>query len=127
MLAAMSETEISAGRDQRSGRFLPGNTGFNGRPKGSRNKLGEAFLEDLRESWNEVGAIALKRAAEEDPVGYCKIIASLMPRDLNLNIAVDPTAFIETFRSARSLLGNPEPPRLRRSLRKQPPVIEHDD
>jgi hypothetical protein len=117
---------ISEGRDPK-GRFLPGNTGNGGRPRGARSKLGEAFLEDLRESWNEVGAIALKRAAEEDPVGYCKIIASLMPRDLNLNVAVDPTAFVETFRTARSMLGNPELPRLRRSLRKQPLVIEHDD
>ncbi len=29
------------------GRFIPGNNGGNGRPKGARNKLGEDFLEAL--------------------------------------------------------------------------------
>jgi hypothetical protein len=70
-----------------------------GRAVGSKTDSVKHFWKTCA-SWNEVGAIALKRAAEEDPVGYCKIIASLMPRDLNLNIAVDPTAFIETFRTA---------------------------
>jgi hypothetical protein len=123
----MSETTTQADRDQKSGRFLPGNSGFGGRPKGARNRLGEAFLEDLRDSWNEVGAIALKRCADEDPAAYCRIVASLLPRDLNINIAVDPHGFVEKFRTAVALLGNDLPPRqVRRPLPGQR-VIEHAD
>ena len=33
------------------GRFVPGNNGGAGRPKGSRNLLGEAFIADLYEHW----------------------------------------------------------------------------
>ena len=36
-------------------------------------KLGERFLEDLRDSWEERDAEALKACAEQDPTGYCKI------------------------------------------------------
>ncbi len=38
------------------GRFLPGNNGGTGRPKGSRNKLGEAFIDDLYQDWQANGA-----------------------------------------------------------------------
>jgi hypothetical protein len=34
-------------RDPDSGQFLSGHTGIGRRPKGSRNKLGEAFIADL--------------------------------------------------------------------------------
>jgi hypothetical protein len=118
MLAAMSETEVSNDRDTK-GRFLQGNTGnVGGRPKGARNRLGEAFLEDLRDSWNEVGAVALMRCAEEDPAAYCRIVAGLLPRDVNLNVAVDVSEFANRFRTALEMLGNePALPRPRRSLR----------
>jgi hypothetical protein len=79
-LASMSET--NANRD-RKGRFITGNSG-GGRPRGARSKLGEAFLEDLRNCWEERGAEALRRCAEEEPAQFCKIVASLMPRDLDL-------------------------------------------
>jgi hypothetical protein len=121
----MSDVEI-AGRDAKNGQFIKGYKG-GGRPAGARSKLGEQFVADLRDCWEKHGIQALERCALEEPSQFVRVIAGLMPRDLNLNIALDPTAFIETFRTACSLLGNPEPARLRRSLRKQPPVIEHDD
>jgi hypothetical protein len=123
----MSETTTQADRDQKNGRFLPGNSGFGGRPKGARNRLGEAFLQDLRDSWNEVGTIALKRAAEEDPVGYCRIIAGLLPRSIDLNVSIDAVAFADKFRMACELLGNePAPRQIRKRLPGQR-VIEHND
>ena len=113
-------------RDDR-GRFQSGNIG-GGRPKGSRNKLGEAFLEDLRDAWNEHGTEALKRCAIEEPAQFCRIVASLMPKDVNLNLSVDAADFATKFRSARAMLGNAEPPEPRRSLRTiAPQTIEHDD
>jgi hypothetical protein len=113
-------------RDDR-GRFQSGNIG-GGRPKGSRNKLGEAFLEDLRDAWNEHGTEALKRCAIEEPAQFCRIVASLMPKDVNLNLSVDAADFATKFRSARAMLGNAELPQPRRLLRTiAPRTIEHDD
>jgi hypothetical protein len=125
----MSNAEHTAPKQRVIGTpFKPGVSGNpNGRPKGSRNRLADSFLSDLRDIWEVHGIQALEKCAVEQPEVLIKVVAGLMPRDLNLNIAVDPTAFIETFRTARSMLGNPESPRLRRSLRKQPLVIEHDD
>ena len=107
----MSDAE----RDTRSGRFLPGNSGNGGRKPGARNKLGEAFLEDLLETWNDQGIEALRRCATEEPAQFCKIVASLMPRDLNINanIGVNPGTFVENFRTALAMLGNEPPPRPR--------------
>jgi hypothetical protein len=112
-------------RDQKNGRFLAGNSG-GGRKPGARNRLGEAFLEDLKNSWNECGAIALKRAAEEDPAAYCRIVAGLLPRDVNLNVAVDVSEFASRFRTALEMLGNePALPKPRRLLPNER-VIDHD-
>lgn len=66
--------------------FEKGNTHGRGRPKGSRNKLGEAFVSDLQADWEEFGAETLVKVREERPADYCKIIASLLPKDFNLNI-----------------------------------------
>jgi hypothetical protein len=98
-------TDIVGPRDHK-GRFLAGNGGNGGRRPGARNKLGEAFLEDLRDSWNEFGPSALARCAEEDPAGYCRIVASLMPRDVDINVtgSVDVGDFAARFRHAVSML-----------------------
>jgi hypothetical protein len=63
--------------------FKPGNPG---RPKGSRNKLGEQFLEDLYSDWQSHGIAALVRVREEKPDQYLKVVASILPKDLNVNI-----------------------------------------
>src|SRR5436305_14405084 len=97
-------------RDAKSGQFLKGHTGQGGRPKGSRNKLGEQFLRDLADVWEESGTDALCRCAQEDPTGFCKIIASLLPRDVNLNVDINATTIAENFRNAIALLGNELPP-----------------
>jgi hypothetical protein len=57
-----------------------------GRPKGSRNQLGEDFIKALQEDFHEHGADAVKTVREEKPDQYLKVIASLMPKDVNLTI-----------------------------------------
>jgi hypothetical protein len=66
--------------------FKPGNSG---RPKGARNKLGEAFIEALHESFKTRGVEAIEKVIDEKPEQYLKVIASLMPKDVNLNINDD--------------------------------------
>ena len=44
--------------------FKPGNPG---RPKGSRNKLGEAFIEDLHAAWEKHGMAAIEATIKNHP------------------------------------------------------------
>jgi hypothetical protein len=67
------------------GRFVSGNIG-GGRPKGARNKLGEAFIEALKDDFETHGKQAIVEVRETKPDQYLKVIASLMPKDVNLNI-----------------------------------------
>ena len=67
-------------------RFEKGNAGGPGRPKGARNKLSEDFISDVQESWKENGAEALKTMKDEDNSSYVKMVASLVPKDYNINV-----------------------------------------
>jgi hypothetical protein len=69
------------------GRFLPGNNGGSGRPKGSRNQLGEAFIAELYEHWQIHGIAAIKKVCDKHPVEYLKVIASILPKDVNINVS----------------------------------------
>ena len=80
--------------------FKPGNPG---RPKGSRNKLGEAFITALHDDFHEHGAAAIQTVRKEKPDQYLKVIASIMPKDLNINVndlsEVSDDELIERIRS----------------------------
>lgn len=73
-------------QDPETGRFVAGNGGNGGRPKGSRNKLGEAFLQDMHADWELHGKEAIEKVRTEKPDAYLKVVASILPRDLNVNI-----------------------------------------
>ena len=74
-------------RDDR-GRFLTGNNGSTGRPKGSRNKLGEAFLEAMHADFEQHGVKAIETVHIEKPDQYLKVIASILPKQMDLNVNV---------------------------------------
>jgi hypothetical protein len=63
--------------------FKPGNPG---RPKGARNKLGEAFIEAMHDDFEAHGVAAISKVRDEKPDQYLKVIASILPKDLNVNI-----------------------------------------
>jgi hypothetical protein len=68
---------------QRGRPFTAGTSGNpDGRPKGSRNKLTETFLDIVAKDFAENGAEAIERVRREDPVMYLRIVGSLIPRDL---------------------------------------------
>jgi hypothetical protein len=67
--------------------WAPGQSGNpNGRPKGARNRLGEAFIEDLLAAWESRGASAITSVIDKRPQDFLKVVASLMPKDLNVNV-----------------------------------------
>ena len=73
-------------QDAETGRFVSGNIG-GGRPKGSRNKLGEAFLADMLEDWEANGPETIQRVREEKPDAYLKVVASILPKELNVKVS----------------------------------------
>lgn len=68
--------------------FAPGNPG---RPKGSRNKLGEAFIEALHDDFQEHGVTAITSMRGADPGGYVRVIASLLPKEFKIETTSDLT------------------------------------
>jgi hypothetical protein len=68
------------------GQFILGGIGIGGRPKGARNKLGEAFIEDMLADWEANGPAAIREVRETKPDQYLKVIATILPKDLNVNI-----------------------------------------
>jgi hypothetical protein len=80
------ETRPVPEQDPETGRFVAGNSGNGGRAKGRRNKLGEAFIADLYEDWKGNGAAAIKAVRADKPDAYLKVIASILPKDVNVNV-----------------------------------------
>jgi len=72
-------------KDKKTGRFVTGNIG-GGRSKGSRNKLGEAFLSDMLADWEENGVAAIEVVRAEKPDAYLKVIAQVIPKELNVKV-----------------------------------------
>lgn len=68
--------------------FAPGNPG---RPKGSRNKLGEAFIAALHDDFNEYGVETIAAVRREKPDQYLKVVASLLPREIKIEAVNDLT------------------------------------
>jgi hypothetical protein len=61
--------------------FKPGNPG---RPKGSRNKLGEAFITALHDDFQEHGVAVIAKVRDERPHEYLKVVASLLPKQVEI-------------------------------------------
>jgi Family of unknown function (DUF5681) len=64
-------------------RFKPGQSGNpKGRPRGSRHKISEAFIADLLADYEKHGRQTLDQMRKEDPTAYIRMIASLVPKQI---------------------------------------------
>jgi hypothetical protein len=56
-----------------------------GRPKGTRNKLGEAFIQAMHADFEVHGAKVIETVRNDKPDQYLKVIASILPKELHVN------------------------------------------
>jgi hypothetical protein len=68
--------------------FQPGNPG---RPKGSRNRLGENFIEALHDDFQQHGIAAIEDMRKDDPGAYVRVIAGILPKEMKVTTASDLT------------------------------------
>jgi hypothetical protein len=64
------------------GNTYSANGNGSGRPLGSRTRLCKRLLEDLAADWAEGGIAAIRMMRMENPSGYCKMMASILPKEL---------------------------------------------
>ena len=70
--------------------FKPGHPGGPGRPKGSRNKLSQAFIDALCEDFTDnPEVLAILRT--ENPAAYANVIAKIIPKELDIDMKADAT------------------------------------
>lgn len=78
---------MPSGTNSVASRFQPGNRANPiGRPKGSRNKLQEAFWRDFAGAWEVHGKAALEKVAVEEPGTFVKVAASIMPKEIEATV-----------------------------------------
>jgi hypothetical protein len=93
--------------------YRPGQSGNPlGRPKGSRNRLGEDFLRALADDFAEHGSEAIEDVRINSPKDYLKVIASLLPKGVELDVLVEASPqlkielskFVADFRLVRDAM-----------------------
>jgi hypothetical protein len=86
-MSDIAETTVPSGVERApNGQFQLGHSGKGGRPRGSRARLGEEFLEVLARDWHEHGAQAIIDARQQSPVDYVKVISKLLPSQVELSV-----------------------------------------
>lgn len=88
---------------------IPFKAGNPGRPKGSRNKLGEAFIQALHDSFQLHGVETIEQVRTERPHEYLKVVASLLPKQVEIKEnafdGVSDEELAALVAAARSALG----------------------
>ena len=84
-MSAPTNPEITGKKQRGAPAFKPGQSGNPaGRPKGARSKLGEEFLKALQSDFAAHGVAAIQAVREQKPDAYIKVIASILPKEIDL-------------------------------------------
>ena len=74
-------------RPQLAAPWKPGESGNPaGRPLGSRNKLSELVIQDIAADWAIGGPDTIARVRMTDPSTYFRVVASILPKDVLVNV-----------------------------------------
>ena len=83
----MAETESTGAEQRPEHLFKPGQSGNpKGRPKGSRNALGEDFLKAMHADFVTHGADVIAEVRATKPDAYLKVVASILPKQAEITI-----------------------------------------
>lgn len=70
--------------------FKPGQSGNpGGKPAGARNTLNTAFLNALLAEFDVSGPKAIKECAEKDPSGFVRVLAAILPKEMEISRPLD--------------------------------------
>src|SRR5262245_859809 len=99
------------------GRFLAGNRGNGGRPRGARSRLGEQFIQSLADDFEVHGITTIELVRKRSPETYIKVISNILPREvlvqafthtkIDLASVEQAEGFLEAYRFARDRIGAP--------------------
>jgi hypothetical protein len=65
--------------------FVKGQSGNpSGRPPGSKHKISEKFISALTADFEQHGETVISKVRADKPEQYLKIVADLVPKDVNL-------------------------------------------
>ena len=83
-------------RDPKTGKFLPGNSA-GGRKPGSKTRpeLTKRFISDVADVWESRGKPALIRMAEENPVAFGRLVATVIPSARDDTLTVEHKGRVE--------------------------------
>ena len=77
-----------------------------GRPKGSRNRLGVAFVEAMLGDFEQHGRTVIASLRDDKPEQYLRIVASILPKEIELGEdAIDTIASVIHARRQGAGLG----------------------
>lgn len=87
-------TDTTVTKQYKPWQFKKGEPSANpaGRPKGSKNELSTAYINDIYEAWKLRGMQAIHDMIDEDPGGFVRAVASILPKEIVVN---DKTMVIE--------------------------------
>lgn len=87
---------------------MPFEKGKSGNPRGKavgiRDSITNAFLKDLDKAWRKIGPQAIESAAEQQPALFLKVVASLLPRDVQISAADSFLEALKEINAARQQL-----------------------
>ena len=122
----ISTGEVGYRRPPAEHQFKPGNPG---RVKGSRNKLGEAFVEALQNDFAEHGVSVIERVRADEPTQYLKVIASVIPKEVHHTVedydALSDEQLATEFSALAARLAQGDPDGGRGRAKRLPAPLPH--
>jgi hypothetical protein len=84
-----------------------------GRQVGVRSKITNAFLKDLEADWRQYGVGAIAAGREKDPIGYVKVVAALLPKQIEAEVKHSLADFLRSLDQPDAADVAPEPADIR--------------